>query len=256
MCSSNLYENPFSLFGKRILITGATSGIGKATAIECAKLGASLIITGRNSSKLAEAKEGLPKNSDVQTINADFTDEGSVDFVVDSISGQIDGVVHSAGFIITKPLTFLTKEDASSLMNLNFGTPFFLTQKLIKKKKLAKGSSIVFISSISGVYISAIANSLYSASKGAINGMSKGMAIELAPKGIRVNCVNPGMIDTGIFSSGEISSEQFIEDRKKYPLGRYGLPHEVAHSVIYLLSDATKWITGTNLVIDGGFTLL
>ena len=121
---------------------------------------------------------------------------------------------------------------------------------------MGKGSSIVFISSISGPYVSYIGGSMYSASKGAIDGVAKGMAIELASKSIRVNCVNPGMIETNILSSGEISEEQLKEDTKRYPLGRYGKPEEVAHAVIYLLSDASSWVTGTNLKIDGGYTLL
>jgi NAD(P)-dependent dehydrogenase (short-subunit alcohol dehydrogenase family) len=130
-----------------------------------------------------------------------------------------------------------------------------LTQQLVKKKKLKKGSSVVFTSSIAGVFRSSMANSMYSASKGAINGFMKNAALELAGKGIRVNSINPGMVSTEIVGKGSITEEQYMEDMKKYPLQRYGTPEEVAYSIIYLLSDASAWVTGTALVIDGGITL-
>ena len=168
----------------------------------------------------------------------------------------LDGVVHCAGFTIPKPFVFLSKDDVDAVMKVNFSTPVFLTQKLLKSKKINKKASIVFISSISGVYVSSVAGSLYSASKGAVNGIVKGMAIELAAKQIRVNSVNPGMIETNIFSAGIISEEQLNEDKKKYPLKRYGKPEEVAYAVIYLLSEASSWTTGSNILIDGGYTLL
>ena len=168
---------------------------------------------------------------------------------------KLDGLVQSAGITIPKPFRFYSKENIESVMGVNFEAPVLLTQALIKKKKIKKQGSIVFISSISGVYISSIAGTIYSASKGAINGVAKGLALEFAPRGIRVNSVNPGMVDTNIYSDGIISEEQLNEDRKKYPLKRYGRPEEVAYAVIYLLSDASLWVTGSNLLIDGGYTL-
>jgi NAD(P)-dependent dehydrogenase (short-subunit alcohol dehydrogenase family) len=130
-----------------------------------------------------------------------------------------------------------------------------LTQQLVKKKKLGKGGSIVFTSSTSGVYNAVIGNAMYSASKGAINGFMKNAALDLAAKNIRVNAVSPGMINTNILEDGIISAEQLEEDKKRYPLKRYGKPEEVAYAVIYLLSDASAWVTGSNLLIDGGITL-
>jgi NAD(P)-dependent dehydrogenase (short-subunit alcohol dehydrogenase family) len=141
-------------------------------------------------------------------------------------------------------------------MKVNFEAPIFLTQQILKQKKIEKEASIVFISSISGVFCSSIGGSAYSASKGAINGVVKNLAIELASQAIRVNSVNPGMIHTNIFEAGVISQEQLEEDMQKYPLKRYGKPEEVAYAVIYLLSDASKWVTGSNLLIDGGYTCL
>lgn len=248
--------NPFSLKDKVILVTGASSGIGRAIAIECSKMGATVILTARNEERLKETLLLMDYPEKHQVIKADLSQKEELQGLVGKIEGKLDGVVQCAGFTIPKPFQFISEDDIDAIMEVNYKAPAILSQLLVKKKKLNKGSSIVFISSISGVWISAVAASLYSSSKGAINGLAQAMAIELAPKSIRVNCVNPGMIDTNIFGSGEISEEQLKEDTKRYPLGRYGKPEEVAHAVIYLLSDASSWVTGTNLKIDGGYTLL
>lgn len=249
-----LNYNPFSLKDKTILVTGASSGIGKAIAIECSKMGASVIITARNEQRLHETLLEMEGEQN-KSIIADLSIDEDIDRLVNEIP-KIDGIVHCAGFTIPKPFNFISKADVDSVMKVNFTTPVFLTQKLLKTKKINKKASIVFISSISGVYVSYTAGSLYSASKGAVNGIVKGMAIELATKQIRVNSVNPGMIETNILSSGVVSEEQLNEDKKRYPLKRYGKPEEVAYAVIYLLSDASSWTTGSNILIDGGYTLL
>lgn len=247
-------QSPFSLAGKTILITGASSGIGQATANECARMGAKLIITGRNTERLTETFENLV-GKEHQQITADLSDERNVEKFVAQLP-VLDGIVHAAGIMQTVPFAFVNCEKLQKMMFINFMAPTLISQMLMKAKKIEKGASIVFVSSVSGVYNSALGNSMYSASKGAINGIVKGMAIDLATKKIRVNCVNPGMVETAIYDNGAISQEQFEEDKKKYPLGRYGRPEEVAYAIIYLLSDASSWTTGTNLLIDGGYTLL
>lgn len=246
--------NPFSLKGKTIFITGASSGIGKAVAIECAKMGANLIISGRNSGRLLETLNTLEGFGHIQLL-ADLSSNEKNSEIVDRLP-SIDGIVFSAGYTKILPFQFINETDINKLMQVNFMSPALLSQLLVKNKKLNKGASIVFISSISGVFCSSVAGTIYSASKGAVNGLVKAMAIDLSSKNIRVNSVNPGMINTNIISHDMISSEQFQEDIKKYPLKRYGRPEEVAFAVIYLLSDAAKWVTGSNLLIDGGFTLL
>lgn len=245
--------NPFSLKNKTILVTGASSGIGRAIAVECSKLGAKVIVSGRNSERLLETTEQFI--GDYLCITADLSKEEDIKQLVSNID-HIDGLVNCAGLTKTMPFLFAGRKELDSVMDVNFFAPVELSRLLTKSKKMTSGSSIVFISSVSGVYCSAVASSIYSASKGAINGIVKGMALDLAPKKIRVNCVNPGMIDTNIFADGVISSEDLKEDIKRYPLKRYGKPEEVAHAVIYLLSDASSWVTGTNLLIDGGYTLL
>ena len=246
--------NPFSLEGKTILVTGASSGIGKAIAIECSMMGANLIITARNETRLNETFS-LLSGSNHTILIADLSSEEDLNKIVEQVPA-LHGLVHCAGLTIPKPFQFYSKENIRTVMDVNFDATVYLTQGLFKKKKLNKNASLVFVSSISGVYVSYVAGTIYSASKGAINGLVKGLAIELASKNIRVNSVNPGMIITDILSSGVVSDEQLEEDRKRYPLKRYGKPEEVAYAVIYLLSDASSWTTGSNLLIDGGYTLL
>jgi len=246
--------NPFSLENKTILVTGASSGIGRAIAIECSKMGASVIITGRNEERLKETHSRM-KGDQPNHIVADLSLPNDVQNLVQKII-SLNGLVNCAGLTKVLPFPFAERKDFEEVMEVNFFAPTELSRLLVKSKKMQKGASIVFISSVSGVYCSAVAGSIYSSSKGAINGLAKAMSLDLASKGIRVNCVNPGMIDTNIFSEGKITQEQLNEDMKRYPLKRYGKPEEVAYAVIYLLSDAAEWITGSNLLIDGGYTLL
>ena len=246
--------NPFSLKNKTVLVTGASSGIGKAIAIECSKMGAKVVITGRNEQRLQETYKQL-EGLQPAYIVADLSKKEEIETLVNQID-CLNGLVNCAGLTIPKPFKFLQEEDIQEVMTVNFNAPLLLTQLLIKKRKLRKASSIVFISSISGTKISYIGNSIYSASKGAINGICKGLALELASQQIRVNSVIPGMVETNIVSGGEVTQEQLEADKQKYPLKRYGKPEEVAHAVVYLLSDASSWVTGSNLLIDGGYTLL
>jgi len=245
--------NPFSLKNKTILVTGASSGIGKAIATECSKMGANVVITARNEERLNETLSQMDSIGH-SVIVADLNKEDDRLRLAEQ-SPKLDGLVHCAGIVKTMLFQFIDAASLSEIMNVNFLAPTLLSTQLIENKKLMKKSSIVYISSISGILCALRGNSMYSASKGAVNGMMKNMALDLAPKGIRVNSVNPGMIETPIFEGGIIGSELLEEDKKRYPLKRYGKPEEVAYAVIYLLSDASAWVTGSNLVIDGGYTL-
>lgn len=246
--------NPFSLENKTILVTGASSGIGKAIAIECSKMGAKVFITGRNESRLKET-HSLLTGEHPDYIVADLSNKEDLTRLSKSLP-NLNGLVNCAGLTRVLPFSFATRNDFEEIMDVNFFAPAELSRLLVKSKKINKGASIVFISSVSGVYCSAVASSIYSSSKGALNGLVKGMAIDLAHKDIRVNSVNPGMIDTEIFSDSAITKDQLEEDMKRYPLKRYGKPEEVAYAVIYLLSDASSWTTGSNVLLDGGYTLL
>lgn len=245
--------NPFSLEGKHILVTGASSGIGKSTAIECSRLGARLFITGRNEERLLETYSLLEGGGHV-CLCADLTDEQQLDELVSKVD-RLDGLVNNAGMTKTVPTQFINKKDLGDVLGINTVSPILLTQKLLKKKKLSQGSSVVFTCSISGVACAVLGNVLYSVSKAAIHGFVKNAALDLASKKIRVNAVCPGMINTDILSAGVISKEQLEVEKGKYPMKRFGSPKEVAYGIIFLLSDASSFTTGTTLVIDGGFTL-
>lgn len=247
-------KNPFTLENKMLLITGASSGIGRQIAIESSKMGARLIITGRNKVRLEETYDKLEGTGHAQII-ADVTVESEIELLVSDLP-PLDGIVHAAGKINPKPFQFLSRQELELIMSTNFLGPVLMTNTILRKKIINKNASIIFISSISGVLCSSIGGTAYSASKGAINGIIKGMALDLAPKRIRVNSVLPGMVETGFFDGSSVSIEQIEEDKKCYPLGRFGKPEDIAYAVIYLLSDASSWVTGSSLLIDGGYTLI
>ena len=245
--------NPFSLSGKTVLVTGASSGIGRATAIECSRLGAKLVITGRNAERLQETMDRLDGEGHCQIL-AELTDVTDVQRLVFGVQ-NLDGVVLCAGKAKTLPFVFSTRENFDDIMAVNYFAPVEFLRLLVKGKKLNKQSSVVFVSSVGGVFLFGGANTIYGASKAAINSTMRYCASELAAKKIRVNSVNPGMVETGLIHRGTISDEQLQEDVKRYPLKRYGQPNDVAYGIIYLLSDASSWVTGHSLVIDGGVTI-
>lgn len=247
-------NNPFSLENKYILVTGASSGIGKEVAISIAKMGGNVILNGRNSERLIEVATQINKESTL-VVCGDITAETTIKSIVETIP-KIDGIVHAAGIMRLLPFKFISATDLNQMMNVNFTFPTLLSLEIVKKKKINNNASIVYISSINGSVVGSKANSMYAASKGAISGMVKGMAIDLAKTKIRVNEVAPGMIETSgaLEIENIVSEDAILEDKKKYPLGTYGQPDDVALACVYLLSDASKWVTGSKIVVDGGFT--
>lgn len=246
--------NPFYLEGKTILVTGASSGIGRATAIECSKMGATIIALGRNKDRLQDTFNQL-ESSNCKQFAVDLTDEEGIKAVLNDIP-KLDGIVNAAGIASTTLFQFATPDKIRSIFDVNFFAPVEFTRLLIKKKLVNKGGSIVFISSIDGPINVHVGNSTYSATKSALASIARGMAVELAAKGIRVNYLMPGQTETPLIHGESITQEQLEQDMKSYPLGRYGRPEEVAYGAIYFLSDASTFTTGTGLVIDGGFTVL
>lgn len=246
--------NPYSLEGKTILVTGASSGIGQKTAIECSKMGAKLLVVGRNVERLQDTISQLEGEGHSQIV-AELTDSEDLTNLVASLP-VLDGLVLCAGIGgMTKPLLFCTKESFSNVYEVNVFSTIELLRLLVKKKKMAKESSVVIVSSIGGVRVFNPGNGVYGSSKSAVNSLMKFCAVELAPKKIRVNSVNPGMVHTKLIENGTISDEQQKLDIEKYPLKRYGETIDVALGIIYLLSDASSWVTGHSLVIDGGLTI-
>lgn len=245
--------NPFSLNGRTILVTGASSGIGRTTAIECSRMGSRLIITGRNRERLDEVLQELQGDGH-QSVIADLTQADQVENLLSQLP-VVDGVVLCAGQGTVVPFKMADRKKIDPIFEINYFAPVELLRLLIKKKKLANGSSVVFVSSIGGVDSITIGNSIYGASKAALNSAMRFCALELASKQIRVNSVCPGMVNTRLIQGGAVSEEQHQADMQKYPLKRYGEPEDIAHGIVYLLSDASSWVTGHSLVIDGGYTV-
>ena len=243
--------NPFSLEGKVILVTGAAGGIGRETSLECAKLGARLVLTDINETGLVETLSLLPGDGHSYVVT-NLTVQDELDALVTGLP-QLDGFVSNAGITKPTPVKFINKDDLERIMSINTFAPIYLTQRLLKKKKFNAGASLVFTVSVGGVFTTAPGNAMYGASKGALQVFVRNVALEGAPR-IRCNSVNPGMVNTNL-AGRSYSDEDKARDIETYPMKRYGEPRDVALAIVYLLSDASSWVTGHSLIIDGGKTL-
>lgn len=241
-------NNPFSLSGKTILVTGASSGIGRGIAIACAGMGAQVILTARNTVRLQDTLSALEGEGHAY-IAADLTDAAQRAKLVEQLP-VLQGVVHCAGVGSRIPCKMLTQEDLDYVMKPNAEAPMLLQAELLCEKKMAKQASVVFVASAAASMPSA-GNAAYSASKAAIIAYAKCLAQELAPRQIRVNSISPAMVWTDLALVGA-TAEQLAEAEKQYPLQRYGQPQDIAHLAIYMLSDASQWMTGSDVQITGG----
>lgn len=252
--------NPFSLVGKTILVTGASSGIGQSTAIECSKLGASVVITGRNKERLEQTYNQLDisQGQSHQMIISDMTDDNSLEVFIKQLP-VLDGVSSNLGISTDRlPIKFLKDANINIVFETNIISHVKLARELHKKKKLNKNSSYVFTASAGGVATHVIGNSIYDMSKAAINSFAKSCAVDFASRGIRCNAVCPGMIMTPLTKpGGAVTEADYQKDiENHYLLGRYGQPEEVAHVIAFLLSDASSFMTGTSIMVDGGCSLV
>lgn len=247
--------NPFSLKGRKILVTGASSGIGRATAVAASHMGASVICIGRNEERLNESMSLLSPNDENCSIVADQTDNEAVSKLVEELPA-VDGVVMCAGKGLTLPVQFCDREHFNDIFEVNFFATVELLRLLYKKKKINKSASVVVVASMGGIKVFSGGNSIYGASKAALDSFMKFAAKEFAARKIRVNTICPGMVDTPLIHRGTVSDEQLAEDAKRYPLKRYGQPEDVANTAVYLLSDASSWVTGTSLIVDGGLSIV
>jgi NAD(P)-dependent dehydrogenase (short-subunit alcohol dehydrogenase family) len=249
-------ENPFDLKGRNIIITGASSGIGRQCAVTLSQMDASIILIARREDKLRETIS-LMKPGPHLFFPADVTDFKNLESIVAQAvenTGRISGFIHCAGKEITIPLNMLNSKVYDDIFHVNVFSAFELIRIITNRKYIAPEASIVLMASV----IALAGNSgisVYSATKGALVSAVKSLAVELAPRKIRINCISPGLIRTEMFESlyDKISPDVIEKNIAQYPLG-IGVPEDVANACIYLLSDASKWVTGTNLVIDGGFT--
>ncbi len=241
--------NPFSLEGKTILVTGASSGIGRGIAVTCSKMGASVIINGRNTVKLHETLSEMKGEGHVVAAG-DLTDSQILSAMVKTLP-KLDGVVHCAGIGQRIPCKLLSEQLVDEVIDVNFKAPILLQSELLKQNKLNKGGSIVFIASMA-IWSPSLGNSVYSASKGAVASFANCLALELAPRKIRVNCISPAMVWTDLILKDGLEEEQLKADENNYPLKRYGQPEDIANLAVYMLSDASAWMTGSNVKISGG----
>lgn len=247
--------NPFSLKGKTVLVTGASSGIGRAIAVVCSKMGADIVITGRNGERLTETL-ALLEGDNNSCIIADLTDTAQIDILVSGLP-QLTGVVHCAGIGDRSLLRTVKEQNISRVMRTNFESPVLLQKALLKNKKLLPASSVVFIAS-RAPFAPTVGNGIYAASKGALIAYARVLGLEVANRLIRVNCICPAMVWTKLIKrDAEMTGTDYHEAEKSYPLGRYGQPEDVANLAVYLLSDASSWMTGSCIDITGGgeFTL-
>lgn len=243
---------PFSIVGKRILVTGASSGIGRACAICATHMGAHVILTGRRLVALEETVSRCVGEGHVCVVG----DISSPQFVKELVekSGRIDGLVHAAGIAPMCPVGVITEELSVDVMRTNFYSFVELMKYYSKTKYRNENLSVVAISSVSSE-VGWAGGTLYCGSKGALSSSVRALALELAPKGVRVNAVCPSNIRTPLYESGALAmndANAIDELIKKQPLG-LGEPEQVAWPVCFLLSDAASFITGINLPVDGGY---
>jgi len=250
--------NPFSLEGKIIVVTGASSGIGQQVAINCSRMGAKVVLIGRNEERLAETKAQM-EGCGHMVVSYDLTDlSGIKDMVARIVAqmGAIDGLVNCAGISATLPFKLMSPEKVEEMFKTNVFATIELTKQVLGIHNISKqGASVIFFASVMGC-VGENAKSLYSLTKGALISGCRSLAIEYAPKKIRVNVVSPGVVETAINRNQPYLSDP--EKRKitegMHPLG-FGTTEDVANACIYLLSDASRWVTGQNIIIDGGYTI-
>lgn len=238
-------KNPFRLDGKRVLITGASSGIGASIAILCSQLGASVVIAGQDESRLSEVFDQLVGSNNIQ-VKFDLRDEKNLPKFIDDV-GKVDGVVHSAGISGVVPIRLMQKVFLENVMDVNFQIPAQITQHQLARGYINNQGSIIFLSSIAAI-TGKVGVGPYSASKAALIGLMRPLALEVAKKGIRVNTLCPGLVKTPLLN---VSDEWIQEQTLKYPLG-LGNSIDIANCIIYFLSDASRKVTGTTFSIDGG----
>src|SRR5699024_4031189 len=239
--------DPFSLNNKTILITGASSGIGRSCAIECSKAGATVLAFGRDEQRLKETLKDMETPG--RSMSVDLNNTEDLDEVMKSLGEEgmtIDGVIHSAGISTTLPLRMISPDKMRPLYETNVSAAIYLTKWVSRKKFVPdNGSSIVFLSSVMGS-VGEAGKTIYSMTKGAVLAASRSMAVELATKDIRVNCISPGVVESPMSKNAVYSRNE--EARSKieslHPLG-LGRPEDVAHAARYLLSEASRWVTGT-----------
>lgn len=246
-------KTPFDLTGKTILVTGASSGIGRECCLQIAAMGGTVVLTARSEARLEETRRSLQPGAH-SVIAGDIWDLTTSGRLVTALP-ELDGVVHSAGITKLVPVKMISEALLQEISRINYDAPVLLSQQMLKSRRLKSGASVVFITSIAAK-IATRGNSVYSGLKAALCSFSRVMALEVSTQRIRVNCISPGQVRTPFMDTtgGPISADMFAAYEKQYPLG-FGEAVDVANGAVYLLSDASRWVTGSDLVMDGGFLL-
>lgn len=243
--------NPFQLAGKMLLVTGATSGIGRQSAITCAEMGAQVIATGRDGARLAETIAAMPGEGH-RGVVADLTREDDLANLAQACEA-LNGIAHCAGIAAIGPFRMISQKHIREIFGINFDAPILLTQRLLSRQKILRGGSIVFVAS-SAAHIGTPATSLYAASKGALIPAMRALALEVGAKHqMRVNCISPGYVQTPLLDRLNANVASIEANYDWAPLG-LGRPSDVANAIVYFLSDASRWVTRTTLQVDGGLT--
>ncbi len=243
--------DPFSLAGKRVLVTGASSGIGRQIAISCAQMGAQLVITGRNQARLEETAAAMAGEGHT-LITADLAQQTDLDRIV-AESGVVNGVAHAAGISRLVPFRMINQAHLDDIFSSNTYGPMLLTKGLLAKKRIAAGGSILVVASVAS-HTGPMASGAYAASKAALLGMVRSLGMEVAKQGIRANCIAPGYVRTPLLDGLQGSGGNMGELFDLAPLG-LGEPEDIGHAAVFYLSDASRWITRNYFVIDGGMTI-
>lgn len=250
-------KTPFALNDKVIVITGASSGIGRQCAITCSQMGATVMLLGRDADRLNDTLQAMDNIAKHKTFAFDLCDFEQATANIKAIStqfGKISGLINCAGISTTLPINAISTDKMEAFFRTNVLGSINLTKLVVSASNFSKqGGSVIFISSVMGV-VGAKGKTLYSMTKGALVSAAKSLAVELASRSIRVNSVAPGVVQTPMSQSAIYSRNQEALDyvTSQHPLG-LGLPEDVANACVFLLSDASRWITGTNLVVDGGY---
>lgn len=248
--------NPLDLSGRSVLVTGASSGIGRETACLVAQLGGRVIATGRSEDRLRGTLGALAGEGHAAE-PFDLGDAAGIPIWIKRLRaeyGPLHGLVHCAGVHALRPLRILDAGTCDEMMHINVTSAMALARGFTQRGVAGPGSSIVLLSSVAG-FVGQAGVAAYAASKGAIAAMSRSLAVELAAAGIRVNCVAPGMVRGEMTSAllNQLNGEQTEALESRHLLG-FGCPRDVAHAIIFLLAETARWITGTTLVVDGGYS--
>lgn len=246
-------NNPFSLEKKTILVTGASSNIGRQIAVKCSEMGAKMIITARSEERLIETVCAMTGKGH-QIITNDLSDAEQIPILVEKLP-ELDGIVMCAAIFRTTPIRNNRRKYTEEMFNTNTFANIDLVQLLLKNKKIKDGGSILFISSVAA-YRPYAGNALYSATKGAINSFCQVLAIEQGSKKIRANCISPGIIKRDLkVKEWAVTQEELAKEEARFPLG-FGHTEDIAYAAVYMMSDASRWVTGTNMIVDGGQSII